>query len=411
MRFWGVGMEEAEANREEYYCHVCERRVLYSSLRKTELGDLECGACGQGFIETLEGGRGAAEDAGAGGARGGIGHVPPPGLHFGRDADNGVLMMLVEEDDDVLGARDQHLAQDGAEAGARGASGALPEERAQNQDSNQAQQQQQQQQQQQSSTAPPRRRQVRQDFRVLGNGNSNEIMMRHMLSLFGGGMEETPPPFMMSRDVGPVNALGGEDFGSSVTSFRTPSARAQSGGFRRGHVNGPDRLTFPVAAFFGPGGLQALTGFQLHGNPGDYVFGDERGLEAVINQLMENDPNQAGPPPAAKDAVASLPRFSMKPADLEKCSECVVCREAFQVGSEALKLPCGHLFDPDCILPWLSRHNNCPQCRFELRTDDMDYERRKAAAQIQQQTRTPASPPLQATASSAPEQEDIDHVE
>ena len=56
---------------------------------------------------------------------------------------------------------------------------------------------------------------------------------------------------------------------------------------------------------------------------------------------------------------------------------CSVCKEEFEVGNVILTLPCKHYFHKECISPWLTAHNSCPSCRFELPTDDEDYERMK----------------------------------
>ncbi|KAK8519029.1 hypothetical protein V6N13_017722 [Hibiscus sabdariffa] len=121
-------------------------------------------------------------------------------------------------------------------------------------------------------------------------------------------------------------------------------------------------------------------GFRLPANLGDYFMGP--GLEQLIQQLAENDPNRYGTPPASKSAIDALPSVVITKDHLNsKFSQCAVCMDDFEEGIQAKRMPCKHLYHKDCILPWLELHNSCPVCRHELPTDDPDYERRVRGAQ------------------------------
>ncbi|KAK9075055.1 hypothetical protein SSX86_003374 [Deinandra increscens subsp. villosa] len=107
-------------------------------------------------------------------------------------------------------------------------------------------------------------------------------------------------------------------------------------------------------------------------NPGDYV--DAAGYETLLQTLAETDGSgRRGPPPAAKSAVENLHTVEVKPTDIETCA---VCKDKVfnNEGRIAKQLECGHMYHSECIIPWLDSRNTCPVCRYELPTDDPEYE-------------------------------------
>lgn len=116
-------------------------------------------------------------------------------------------------------------------------------------------------------------------------------------------------------------------------------------------------------------------GFRLPTNIGDYFLGP--GLEQLIQQLAENDPNRYGTPPASKSAIENLPTVTVDDELLNsELNQCAVCQDEFEKGSKVKQMPCKHVYHDGCLIPWLQLHNSCPVCRYELPTDDPDYENR-----------------------------------
>ncbi|KAL0914996.1 hypothetical protein M5K25_015391 [Dendrobium thyrsiflorum] len=101
-------------------------------------------------------------------------------------------------------------------------------------------------------------------------------------------------------------------------------------------------------------------------NPYDYEF--QFGL-------LDHDHIIRGSPPASKLLVDSLPSITLTEEDFANNNYlCAICKDEFSLEERANQLPCSHLYHKDCILPWLGIRNTCPVCRYELPTDDPDYE-------------------------------------
>eukprot|EP01062_Namystynia_karyoxenos_P059126 TRINITY_DN50558_c0_g1_i1.p1 TRINITY_DN50558_c0_g1~~TRINITY_DN50558_c0_g1_i1.p1 ORF type:complete len:403 (+),score=68.42 TRINITY_DN50558_c0_g1_i1:101-1210(+) len=83
-------------------------------------------------------------------------------------------------------------------------------------------------------------------------------------------------------------------------------------------------------------------------------------------------PPRNHPEPATAEEISALPTRQLTSRDLtlpETGRQCAVCLEAFTPGLEVTRLPCRHLFCPECIRMWLERNASCPTCRGPIRVD------------------------------------------
>ncbi|KAG0263964.1 hypothetical protein BG011_007685 [Mortierella polycephala] len=186
--------------------------------------------------------------------------------------------------------------------------------------------------------------------------------------LFGPGFLD--PRLSTSTSAGNNERAAATDIGSRDSDFYEDS-----------HEDEHDRNSQPMslAGFFerlryeirinaqgGQGGQGGLGGFfNMIGNPGDYVFG-QNGLDDVISQLMELQNRQDGPVGAPEELIDSIPIYSITTEELDAKTECSVCKDEFTKQDTCLKLKCKHVFHQDCIKPWLKMNGTCPTCRFAL---------------------------------------------
>jgi E3 ubiquitin-protein ligase RNF115/126 len=110
-------------------------------------------------------------------------------------------------------------------------------------------------------------------------------------------------------------------------------------------------------------------------------FGDN--LLSQILRISEMDRGRTGTPPAAPEEIKNLPEIQITEEQCKKNEQtgeleyprCTICFDDLK--EKGTLMPCGHLFNKECITSWLEQHNQCPVCREELRTNDAEYERRK----------------------------------
>lgn len=101
---------------------------------------------------------------------------------------------------------------------------------------------------------------------------------------------------------------------------------------------------------------------------------------AIIGQMFDNEAGTMGSPPASKSVVNDLPDVDFTIEELSNRNiVCAICKDEVVVNEKVKRLPCKHYYHGECIIPWLGIRNTCPVCRYELPTDDLEYERHRRA--------------------------------
>lgn len=186
------------------------------------------------------------------------------------------------------------------------------------------------------------------------NTNSNTTSSRDSLS--------SSPRLRRSRRNG-----GDRSPFNPVIVLRAPSESENGGAVGVGGGGGGGGGSYEL--YYDDGGGSGLR--PLPASVSEFLLGS--GFDRLLDQLAQIEINGIGraeQPPASKAAIESMPTIEIVEDHIEGECYCAVCKEAFELGSEAREMPCKHIYHHDCILPWLSLRNSCPVCRHELPSDN-----------------------------------------
>ena len=157
----------------------------------------------------------------------------------------------------------------------------------------------------------------------------------------GNGLQD-----ILQRVFGQIGSRGGLDPSSSgVQVFMSSMRGAMGGGGGVGGVFGRIPRTF-----------------------GDYAVGN---IDSILNELLQSDSGNRKRP-ASKKFIADLKEIPITGDQCASGLDCAVCKDTFKKNDGAYRLPCGHYYHPDCILPWIKTSNTCPTCRFALPKEGED---------------------------------------
>ncbi|KAF8115648.1 hypothetical protein N665_0025s0108 [Sinapis alba] len=114
----------------------------------------------------------------------------------------------------------------------------------------------------------------------------------------------------------------------------------------------------------------------IAGDHDDYIHTTE--YDMLFEQFAQAGITNLRFPPTSKSFIKDLPTVQLDHVENDEGVICAVCKDEMSIGTKAVGLPCDHKYHVECIVPWLKTRNTCPVCRYELPTDDAEYEQRKS---------------------------------
>ena len=103
--------------------------------------------------------------------------------------------------------------------------------------------------------------------------------------------------------------------------------------------------------------------------------GNQDAILEMVRRISEQEAERTRKKKKAKvSAVEKLPVVKIDRKHCKKLAgannyeppSCTVCVDPIAMSTKGMFMPCGHIFHPDCLKPWLESSNTCPVCRYEL---------------------------------------------
>lgn len=89
-------------------------------------------------------------------------------------------------------------------------------------------------------------------------------------------------------------------------------------------------------------------------------------LENHLNHIMTDKNNTKENEEALNEMFKKKSVFKNKEEKPKEKRNCPICLVDFENGDRVRKLPCKHMYHPECIDAWVKKTKNCPLCKEEL---------------------------------------------
>lgn len=126
-------------------------------------------------------------------------------------------------------------------------------------------------------------------------------------------------------------------------------------------------------SFTPPGDTRVIRFFRYRvqgdgGTDGEYAAQDALFNRIPYEQLLELFGDGTVNRGINEERLESFPITAITKEDTlpDEHRTCPICLEGYHVGQERRSLPCLHGFHKECIDQWLSTHDTCPICKFDL---------------------------------------------